>query len=158
MAKVRTNDPQAALDLAQETMIAVLTALREGRVNSVPNVAAYVHGTARNLINNHLRKRDQATIPLRANSTAADNPERAAERSEELSIVDRALQQLTTEDRQVLRLTLVEGLKPGEIAERLGLSSEVVRKRKSRAKARLKATVRAWSRKHSTNHYRDEGR
>lgn len=36
-------------------------------------------------------------------------------------------------DRTILLRTLLEGLKPGEIARDLGVSSEVVRTRKSRA-------------------------
>jgi DNA-directed RNA polymerase specialized sigma24 family protein len=38
-------------------------------------------------------------------------------------------------------LTLVDGLKPGQIAARLGLGEEVVRTRKSRAIKRLKARL-----------------
>jgi RNA polymerase sigma factor (sigma-70 family) len=45
---------------------------------------------------------------------------------------------LPRQDQQVLFLSLAEGLKPGEIAARLGLSAEVVRQQKSRALKRLK--------------------
>ena len=50
----------------------------------------------------------------------------------------RALATLDATDRKILLLTLVEGLKPGEIGARLGLTSEIVRARKSRA---LKKTI-----------------
>jgi DNA-directed RNA polymerase specialized sigma24 family protein len=47
--------------------------------------------------------------------------------------VHRALESLANEDRDILRMTLVEGRKPGEIARLLGVTSEVVRTRKLRA-------------------------
>ena len=55
-----------------------------------------------------------------------------------MALVRRALGILDPTDRRILLMTLVEGLKPGEIGVRLGLTSEVVRARKSRA---LKKTI-----------------
>ena len=45
-------------------------------------------------------------------------------------------------DRRVLLLTLVDGLRSGEIAERLGLRADVVRARKARAIKRLTERVK----------------
>jgi RNA polymerase sigma factor (sigma-70 family) len=160
MAQVRTGDRQVALDLAQEAMIGVLQALREGRVNSHQHVAGYVHGTARNLINNHFRGRGQARtegVVLDGESTQRDPEQLTAER-ERLELVERALDQLRPDDRQILRMTLVDGLKPGEIADRLGLASEVVRKRKSRAVFRLQKALEPRSRFQRQNHLESEGR
>jgi RNA polymerase sigma-70 factor (ECF subfamily) len=52
------------------------------------------------------------------------------------------LKQLDPTDRRILLLTLVEGLKPAEIADRLGLSAEVVRARKSRAVKKIVESTR----------------
>ena len=41
------------------------------------------------------------------------------EASDRLRVLDDALAQLSTDDQQLLRLTLVDGMKPGEIAEQL---------------------------------------
>ena len=49
----------------------------------------------------------------------------------------RGLAQISPSDREILDLVLVEGLKPGEIAVRMGLAPEVVRTRKSRALKRI---------------------
>ena len=49
-------------------------------------------------------------------------------------------------DRQILLLTLVDGMKPGEIAEQMGLTAEVVRARKSRAQKRVVAALADLSR------------
>jgi RNA polymerase sigma-70 factor (ECF subfamily) len=160
MAQVRTGDRQVALDLAQEAMIGVLKALREGRVNSHQHVAGYVHGTARNLINNHFRRsrsRPPDAVLGDQLGTAAD-PERVTAERERLELVERALDQLRPDDREILRMTLVEGLKSGEIADRLGLASEVVRKRKSRAVGRLQKAVNHVSRSEHSRHIESEGR
>jgi RNA polymerase sigma-70 factor (ECF subfamily) len=158
MATVRTGDPQVAADLAQEAMLGVLTALREGRVNDHQHLAGYVYGTTRNLVNNYFRRRDPTTTPITEATRAADDPELAAERSERLGMVERALEEMGPDDREVLRLTLVDGLKPGEIADRLGLTSEVVRKRKSRAVSRLQKIVREWSQNPAAGHIDSEDR
>ena len=50
---------------------------------------------------------------------------------------------LAPADREVLQLTLVDGLHPREIAQRLSLSSDTVRQRKTRALKRLMAAVDA---------------
>jgi RNA polymerase sigma factor (sigma-70 family) len=158
MAQVRTGDRQVALDLAQEAMIGLLRALREGRVNSHQHVAGYVHGTARNLINNHFRgrtKTEGVTFDLEA---AHGDPEQMAAERERLELVERALDQMRPDDREILRMTLVEGLKSGEIADRLGIASEVVRKRKSRAVGRLQKAVNQVSRSQAPNHLKSEDR
>jgi RNA polymerase sigma factor (sigma-70 family) len=56
-----------------------------------------------------------------------------------------AISRLGKSEQEILRLTLVEGLKPGEIATRLGLKPEVVRKRKSRAVHRVRQIL-TWKR------------
>ena len=49
MMLARTRDPGAAGELVQDVLLAVLTALRNGQVQQVDRLEAYVHGTARNL-------------------------------------------------------------------------------------------------------------
>jgi DNA-directed RNA polymerase specialized sigma24 family protein len=59
------------------------------------------------------------------------------EEQERLAAMRRHLARLGATDQEILRLTIVEDLKPGQIAATMGLSSEVVRARKSRALRRL---------------------
>jgi RNA polymerase sigma factor (sigma-70 family) len=61
-------------------------------------------------------------------------------------MMSRLLMSLNAADREVLELALIEGLKPWEIARRLGLTSETVRARKSRAIKKAIAYVREASR------------
>lgn len=141
MALTRTKDCEAAADLANETVLAVLLALRKGQLRQPENVAAFVHGTARNLINNHFRRQCQRREePI--SEEVAYNPPDSLEDDERRSMVREALRRLDANDRGILLLTMVEGLKPGAIAQRLHLTSEVVRARKSRALKKVVETVR----------------
>ena len=148
MALVRTGEREAARDLAQETMLAVIRNLRDGRLLDAERLPGYVCGTARNLISNHLRTRSRKPEggpppeELPAPDCQVD-----VEQSERLFLARRAIARLQPADRLILLLTLVDGLKPGEIAERLNLSSEVVRKRKSRALERARQILLTGSRR-----------
>jgi RNA polymerase sigma-70 factor, ECF subfamily len=143
----RTRDAEAARDLTQDVMLAVVRALRNGQLHEPERLAAFVYGTARNLLNNHLRIRSRRPVEdpidtaLSLSSTA--DP---VENAERVALVRRALGDLDGTDRRILLMTLVEGLKPGEIAGRLGLTSEVVRTRKSRALKKAIERVRKLSR------------
>src|SRR5262245_51512134 len=55
----RIHDPEAARELTQDVLLAALRALRDGRMHEADRLAAFVHGTARNLANNFLRARRQ---------------------------------------------------------------------------------------------------
>ncbi len=76
-----------------------------------------------------LRRRLAAVIPDPGN----DVPERLAVRD--------ALARLGALDREVLTLTVWEGLEPREVAEVLGVNAAAVRTRLSRARARLRELV-----------------
>jgi RNA polymerase sigma factor (sigma-70 family) len=146
---MRTRDRELARDLGQEIMMNVLTALRRGQLRDPERLAAFVFGTARNVVNNHFRTdRDERFDPLPPEiaSTAADQADEL-EASQRQSLVRRALARVSRDDRVVLLLTLVDGLKPGEIAFQLGLTAEVVRARKSRALKRVVEQITDLSRK-----------
>jgi RNA polymerase sigma-70 factor, ECF subfamily len=148
MLLARTHDPEAARDLTQDVLLAVLRALRDGRMHETDRLAAFVHGTARNLANNFLRARSQRpdseaiTPELQLTQSAHD-----LERRERISLVRRALERLDITDQKILLATLVEDLKPSEIARQIGLTPEVVRQRKSRAVKKVVELIRTWSRK-----------
>jgi|SRR5215831_2107487 len=134
MSVSRTRDREGARDLVQDTLIAVLAALRKGQLQDPDKLAAFVHGTARNLISNRLRREGQRppTGPLPEEVAGASMSEEL-ESAERVRLVQESLSHLALQDRQILWMTLVEGRKPGEIAAALALSSDVVRTRKARA-------------------------
>jgi RNA polymerase sigma factor (sigma-70 family) len=151
---MRTRDRELAHDLGQEIMINVLTALRRGQLRDPERLAAFVFGTARNVVNNHFRtdRVDRSEpLPPEIASTAADQADEF-EAAQRQSLVRRALARVSRDDRVVLLLTLVDGLKPGEIAFQLGLTAEVVRARKSRALKRVVEQITSLSRKRDQYH------
>jgi RNA polymerase sigma factor (sigma-70 family) len=116
-------------------------------VREAERLAAFVHGVARNVVNNHLRgqhRRGEAPLDddLAGRLTAIDS----READERRTLVARGLAAIAPADREVLQLTLVDGLHPREIAKRLSLSSDTVRQRKTRALKRLMAAVDAGGR------------
>ena len=144
----RTGDPETARDLAQEVMLAVVRALREEQVREPERLAGFVYGTARNVINNYLRARSR--LPREDSIDAAlhlANPPETSDDGERIAVVRHAMASLGSTDRKILLLTLVEGLKPGEIGVRLALTSETVRARKSRALKKVIEHVKRLSRR-----------
>jgi RNA polymerase sigma factor (sigma-70 family) len=134
MGLMRTHDREAARELVQDVLVAVICALRKDQLQDKDKLAAFVHGTARNLINNRLRLESQRPPlePLSDDLTQASLTEQL-EDAERVRLVHHALERLGHEDRKILLMILVEGRKPGEIATALGLTPEVVRTRKLRA-------------------------
>ncbi len=148
-AGIRTRDREVARDLGQEIMISVLTALRLGQLRESERLGAFVYGTARNVVNNYLRTgRQERSEPLPPDLPAAmPDPADELETARRQDLVRRGLARLNRADRGILLMTLVDGLKPGEIACQLGLTAEVVRARKSRALKRVVERISELSRK-----------
>ncbi len=133
IAVARTRDREAALDLTQEILIAILKALRDGQLRESAKLAAFIQGTARNLINNYLRtKAHHVEIELDDEAHSADLVEEL-ESLERRRLVQRELESFSVTDQQILLLSLVDGHSLAEVAQRLNLSHDAIRARKSRA-------------------------
>jgi RNA polymerase sigma factor (sigma-70 family) len=147
MLTARIGDADAARDLCQDVMIALVRALRDGQLRDTDRLSAFVHGIARNTANNFLRTRyRRPSLTELPESLAADDAPDPAEGTERRQFVTQALASVGTTDRAIIRLTLIDGLKPGEIAARLGLTGAVVRARKSRALRKVVEYVKGLSR------------
>ena len=135
MAVVRLRDREAAREIAQESLLAVLLALRSGKLREPEKLPGFVSGTVRNLINNYFRSLQARGSPvaLDPDIPSSANPATEAELEEQRRMVRDALACIDARDRLILLLTLVEGLNPRDIAPRVGLSPENVRTRKMRA-------------------------
>ena len=128
-------------------MLAVVLALRDGNLREPERLAAFVYGTARNLVNNYFRNRSRLREnPIKEGLHLLDSRD-PVETAECNVLARRALASLDSTDRSLLLLTLVGGLKPGEIAAQTGLSSDVVRARKSRALKKMIERVKKLSRR-----------
>lgn len=139
MALHALGDADRARDVAQETMTRVLDALERGRVRDPSKLAAFARGVAHNVIADvhRVRSREAALGDDLPDSRAA-HPLDTIVSHEDNSAIQSALEHLSADDRELLRLVFVDGLTPGEIAERLREPAERVRKRKSRAIERLR--------------------
>lgn len=134
LALARTRDIQAARELVDDVLMAVILTLRRRGVREPARLSGFVRGTAVNMINGYVRsaRRQLRTVPLDGEFDSQD-PADAYERLDWDDLSDRAIGLLNGRDRQILQLSLVDGLKPAEIAARIGLSAIVVRQRKCRA-------------------------
>jgi len=139
MAMVRVRDREAARELVNDVMMATVIALRRGTVHDTARLGAFIHGTALNLIHGYLRARCRTPRgePIEEQATSPDLAE-SCERDSDMLEIRTCVARLDRQDRQVLFLSLAKGLKPAEIAARLGLSAEVVRQQKCRALKRLR--------------------
>ena len=147
VALARTRDRELAREMAQDVLMAALAGLRAGRLRDDQKLSAFVYGTLRNLLNNSFRARGRRPVsePLTPEH-AVVIPSDPVDASERTRLVRAALRQLGPDDRRIVLMTLVKGLKPGEIARRTGLTDEVVRTRKSRALKRIVDAVRELAR------------
>jgi len=159
LAHVRLHGSDASQDIAQETILAVVRALRAGAVREADRLPAYVFGVLRNLINNHRRKEARTCeLPGETPDFAADSAEdRAVFDRERRALVRRALGRLKAIDRRILLLTLVDGMTPREIAPIVGLPPEAVRTRKSRAAKAVADEVGRATRRPPSNHNSESG-
>jgi RNA polymerase sigma-70 factor (ECF subfamily) len=139
MAMVRVRDREAARELVDDVMMAAVTALRRGTVHDTARLGAFIHGTSLNLVHNYLRARGRMPrVDGSGEEPTTPDLAEACEKDSDMQALRACVERLPKQDQQVLFMSLTEGLKPGEIATRLGLSAGVVRQQKSRALKRLK--------------------
>jgi len=139
MLLARSRNSDVTPDLQQEAMIEAICALRRGQLRDPAKLAAFVIGVTRNVLNNHFRSaaRQPESLELPDDLPDLSNANDVGERTHRETLVSEALSSLDAIDRKILEMTLLEGLKPGAISERLKLSDDVVRQRKLRATRRV---------------------
>lgn len=148
IAAARTGDREAAGDLTQEVLMAVLQAVRNGQVRESDKLAAFIQGTARNLINNYFRSRGRrAECSLEVVTAASIDPVEEQETAERSRLLRHELQSYSTLDQQILLFSLVDGHSLAEVAKRLKMSYEAVRARKSRLVRKITKKFRGLSQK-----------
>lgn len=135
------GDPDAANDVAQETVLRAWRASAGRQGEQIREPAAFVYGIARHVIADARRARGQTVTLDVAASTPA--PERdaldALISEEERARVRAAIRALPRADRVLLELSYLKGMTSAAIAARLGEPPTSIRKRKSRALQRLRA-------------------
>jgi RNA polymerase sigma factor (sigma-70 family) len=154
MMLARTRNPDLAEDLVQDVLLEALCALRRGQLREQSKLSAFVLAIARNILNNHFRGAARAAEPLESPDDLPDLRSMSAdfESGEREARALEAIERLEATDRVILQMTLVEGLKPGAIAEKLNMSPDVVRQRKLRATRRVTESVTGRSQNSSGLH------
>lgn len=154
MLLARSRDPEIAADLQQEVMIQAICELRRGHLREPAKLTAFVIGIARNLLNNHYRTavRQPQSLDLPNDIPDLWSASDQAEKVERERQAMHAISTLASLDKTILQMTLLDGLKPGVIAQRLRLKPEVVRQRKLRATRQVIDFVKRQSQTGSTIH------
>jgi RNA polymerase sigma-70 factor (ECF subfamily) len=137
----RVAQPEDAADVVAETFL--IAWRRRGELPAEGETRLWLYGVARRVLANHHRggvRRQRLGERLRQRITAVIGTDPGAEVPERLA-VRAALARLGDLDREVLLLTVWEGLEPREAAEVLRVTPAVVRTRLSRARARLRELV-----------------
>jgi len=140
-ATIHLRDAAWADEVVQETLWAAIRAVRENRVDRPGQLPAFVWGAARNQVNDRIRSKARERTDQLADGM--DFPRKAVEHDEfeRRRAARQAIDMLEPPERAVLLLGLVDDLRAEEIAERLGLTPETVRQRKSRALKKLAAIL-----------------
>jgi RNA polymerase sigma-70 factor (ECF subfamily) len=135
------RDVAAAQDLVQHVLIAVLQALREGRVEDPSRLDAYVLGTCRNAVMD--MRRGDARRRRVAERSAAGLPEgyEPAWALVDAARLEQCLGGLASRERAVVVATFVDDRDADEIGRAMSLSPGNVRVIRHRALARLQACV-----------------
>jgi RNA polymerase sigma factor (sigma-70 family) len=155
MLLARSRNPDVAADLQQDVMLEALCALRRGQLRDACRLTPFVIGIARNVLNNYFRSasRQPDSIELPDDLPDLKNAFDAAEEHRREVLVTVALSSLDPTDKKILEMTLLDGLKPGIIAQRLRLTPEVVRQRKLRATRRVVEFINSQSQKPASSHF-----
>jgi RNA polymerase sigma-70 factor (ECF subfamily) len=130
-----------AEDLLEETWLRLVAG--SGTIPAGTPLGAWLFTVARNLFISYCRSRMLEAerigelTRLSSEPRRGDSPFEALVSTELRAGLERALARLSVSDREVLLLVGVEGLKPAEAAGVLGVSSEALRQRLSRARSRL---------------------
>jgi RNA polymerase sigma factor (sigma-70 family) len=140
--KLACRSALAGARIAPADVLAVIVALRHGAVRDCGHVGGYVHGTALNAIRGYFRRqRHQPRTVALGPGLVFEGARKAYDAEDRQKTARDAMALLDARDRQILALSLSEGLRPGEIAARLGMPAAAVRQRKCRALRAIVAFV-----------------
>jgi RNA polymerase sigma-70 factor, ECF subfamily len=135
------GDPDAAADLAQDSLVKAYTRLHT--CNEPDRFAAWLFRILRNRCRDWLKNRRQHTVELRDDAhVARDDPAAHLERSELGQVMSAALARLPEAQREAFLLKHVEELSYEEMAERLDTGVSALKMRVMRAREALQELLK----------------
>lgn len=146
----RTFEPEAAVDLVGETFAAAFEDRGQFRGGGDETARAWLYAVARRRLLDFYRRGyverralERASVERRALTDAEyDRIEDLAASRALREAIGQALADLTTAERDVLRLRVVEERSYRDVARELGISEQVARARTSRALRTLRRSTR----------------
>ncbi len=133
-----TRDKALAEDLLQATWVKAIEALPGYKPRGIP-VSAWLFAIARNECRQHWRKGERE-VPF--DPSLHDAPAKNTNETENTILVEQALEKLSNEDRELLRLRYIADLPHNQIAKILNINFVAVRVRLHRALARAQAALK----------------
>jgi RNA polymerase sigma-70 factor (ECF subfamily) len=131
------GERERARDLTQECFLRLLRSARRYRVKA--RFSTYLFTIARRLAYDETRRPQRAAEPVPDDLVSPEtNPEAGMQRGEEQGRVRRLVAALPAEEREVLLLSELAGLRYAEIARAVGCPAGTVASRKNRALSRLR--------------------
>jgi RNA polymerase sigma-70 factor, ECF subfamily len=141
LAKRRSNGHECE-DVAHDAILVVLEAIRNGKLRSANAIVAFARGVVKRVATKQLKQ----VIQARANNSSdhlpflvspCSTPEQSAATREELSLARRVLEELTPNEREILRRLYLEEQSAEQICACMGLTITQFRLAKSRARAKF---------------------
>jgi RNA polymerase sigma-70 factor (ECF subfamily) len=139
---VHIGNKEDAEDIAGEVFLKALKSLKSYREQGVP-MQGWLFRIAHNLTVDYLRKTNKRrTVPIDSVALSGnDNPADAAEKNIEFELVIEAINQLTTEQREVINLRFFGELTSKEVSSILGKSDGAVREMQRAAIEKLRGIM-----------------
>ena len=125
---VRIGNRDEAQDIAGKVFLKALESLKSYQERGIP-MQAWLFRIAHNLVIDYYRKmHDQRTVPIDSVTVRDDaDPAAIVEKNIELERVNRAMEQLTAEQKEVIGLRFFAGLTSKEVGSILNKSDGAVR-------------------------------
>lgn len=140
-AAARLRDPDEAEDVVAQVFLEALKSIDRYRYQGKP-ILAWFYGIAHHLVSRQLRQRGKTTGIEHAADLGSEGFEEASVRS---IAVQKALEQLKPEHREVLVLRFMLGLPTREVAQLMGRSETSTYSLQVRAALSLRKKMPGWS-------------
>lgn len=118
--------PEVAADIVQDVFVKVWMMRQE--LEKIDNFTGYLFILTRNYTYNCLKKIARDRKREQRYAQEANEPAAAADKQEQLSLLERAVAQLPAQQQKAYMLSRQQGLRHKEIATRMGISPETVKK------------------------------
>ena len=123
-ARRRLRSVEAVEEFAQDVLLALVEALRTGRVEDPERLGGFVLGICRNLAHDRVRQRERRTLLWETYGRALESVSVEAVEGEsyEIAHLEDCLSQLSKRAREVVRLGYVEARDHEQVAAALAIS------------------------------------